>query len=1599
VDDLAKSFLQTQPVPQQELDQVLERSEYLEGDVGTGTAREVPTFLADFLEGIVNRLTVTVSRIEIRIQLEDELAFLFVVDDVDVAGVLTGKSAQRQVSLRNISGSLICSTALFESMSKPLQSSSVSERSTPMKTSALYQSTSTVRDDSTDSSLTASRVTASVADSQLLGSELDSRLLHSNIGQMLESEMESSTASTVRSRRSFIEDSTGSLESDAMSQSIVTTDDDRFADVNSEMGKSRSSIGHDSRFDDYESDEDAFFGSSKKPSDSLEELPRRSRGKKKRPDSSGTDTPKAETSSIRSSFFRPKPTSLQKQDSFPLQTSGFFSEHGSNAASSFPEKESTSSQSSSDSADEDLLESKLFSHEEAESMYMSAMTHKSEELKIPGAWTDSGSIKVPSTRPDSADSVKAPSTARADSPDTTFFSQALSEPDADGSGQQTPQLTTVKKLAHIDSLDIILSKSEGTIVNLGSATVSVDMPIIRILLSCLGKIPSSSSTKSSSPQLSASAKTIRINFVDSVSTSGSFPAGRSEILLTSLLKSVSFSTEPDKLEIGKFTIGYHADPIIFFENASMQTSMQASIVSKRTVMQASLSSLPSPRPDIRISFTETGTRVETLPLHVKVDLQRLDETFSWLGGLSSIFGLSSVSTTKPTESIQIDLRVKIRLDGVLLDLIADHSLQLRSTPVDIAIRGGAATIRVGLISATGPSLVLGDPPILVNLVDLVMQYRPTPEKADLDRLVSMLRDSDDLIMDTLLRQRRQGPRLSVDLSELTCEISRPAELQLLPSMFEDIAKLGTVAKYLPDDERPGLLTLCNIHQVRLYVDVHGIGEVRVRAAGINAAHVGIPLLAAVTVTGLDIDHSEESWLGDVLMTGADIPMIQLRMIGDEPEPLVRLRLWNLRVEYHVHVLMSFLGLKEATTGDAINTMVESVATVKKQKPWRLDVALRDCMIGLNPARLPSKAIVLLTKVNLLSSFGETSKSEVEIQKTSVMVVDNMENVSEPPDVGSLASRLSEMGFVTVSTISSAHVSVALSENVDIELSDDLLVVESCADSTRTLIDLAGGLVPPTPKSTAMKYRTEIMPVEDLLASLTGDAYAPEEEWDADLFGSFHSDVADPVGLDIQEGHFSRAGTTANKWNSVKNTYTRVEQQTPNPLKVRISDVHIIWKLFDGYDWAQTKNTISTAVKEVEAKAERKKVSFDVDDESEIGDFLFNSIYIGVPSGGDAHDRARNINHDVDDLASEASTVPRLRLDRSRKHKMMFELKGVSVDFVVFPPESGETQSALDIRVRDLDILDNVPTSTWTTFATYMRDAGERETGSSMIRLEILNVKPIADLAASEIVLRVTVLPLRLHVDQDALDFITRFFEFKDTDAVASGSADEPFLQRVEVNAVKLKLDYKPKKVDYAGLRSGHTTEFMNFVILDGAEMELRHVIIYGVRGFDRLNNTLNDIWMPDIRTNQLPGVLAGLAPVRSLVNVGSGVRDLVVVPIREYKKDGRIVRSIQKGALAFAKTTSAELAKLGAKLAIGTQTVLQGAEDFLTQKPERGEEEKAISYYADQPIGVAQALRGAFSSLERDLIVARDAIICIPGELGEISSAGVSRLICLSLLY
>lgn len=143
-------------------------------------------------------------------------------------------------------------------------------------------------------------------------------------------------------------------------------------------------------------------------------------------------------------------------------------------------------------------------------------------------------------------------------------------------------------------------------------------------------------------------------------------------------------------------------------------------------------------------------------------------------------------------------------------------------------------------------------------------------------------------------------------------------------------------------------------------------------------------------------------------------------------------------------------------------------------------------------------------------------------------------------------------------------------------------------------------------------------------------------------------------------------------------------------------------------------------------------------------------------------------------------------------------------------------------------------------------------------------------------------------------------------------------------------------------------------------------IYFSLLGVDKLFSYAISEWLNDIKKNQLPGILGGVGPMHSLVQLGKlilafvhlhmnvfvslktrqrlsplqkptqtmltlcfhflsrhsayvrelsdlgvvssfsvqGLKDLVWLPIEQYRKDGRIVRGFQRGAASFGTSTA-----------------------------------------------------------------------------------------------
>jgi len=309
----------------------------------------------------------------------------------------------------------------------------------------------------------------------------------------------------------------------------------------------------------------------------------------------------------------------------------------------------------------------------------------------------------------------------------------------------------------------------------------------------------------------------------------------------------------------------------------------------------------------------------------------------------------------------------------------------------------------------------------------------------------------------------------------------------------------------------------------------------------------------------------------------------------------------------------------------------------------------------------------------------------------------------------------------------------------------------------------------------------------------------------------------------------------------------------------------------------------------------------------------------------------------------------------------------------------------------------------------------RETGSKMLHYEMLLVRPDTKLPNEEARLKVKILPLRLHIDQDAFDFLRWFFTYESPIAAQKAKMEkagprpkpvEPtFFQQVDISSISLKVDYKPKVLDVAGfLAEGKIEELGNIFRLEGSEVHLVPVKLNGLKGWNRLLEGAINAWKPHFKS-MIPGIASGLAPVRSLVNVGSAALDLLVLPFQQYQKDGRFVYGLQKAASTFLKTATVETMNLSTKILVGTQVILVAADDMVDPskaypenaatnlaassstasinsmtKPPGG---KKNSIYAHQPATITEGLQQGYQTLSDNMKSAAWTLFRVPVEAYE----------------
>ena len=84
-----------------------------------------------------------------------------------------------------------------------------------------------------------------------------------------------------------------------------------------------------------------------------------------------------------------------------------------------------------------------------------------------------------------------------------------------------------------------------------------------------------------------------------------------------------------------------------------------------------------------------------------------------------------------------------------------------------------------------------------------------------------------------------------------------------------------------------------------------------------------------------------------------------------------------------------------------------------------------------------------------------------------------------------------------------------------------------------------------------------------------------------------------------------------------------------------------------------------------------------------------------------------------------------------------------------------------------------------------------------------------------------------------------------------GHAGGVFFQRCEIKGVTVVVDYKPRRLDVAALRAGNLAEVLNITAWSNVVVQLPHVRLAGVEGWDALGSLLAQRYLNDVASSQV----------------------------------------------------------------------------------------------------------------------------------------------------
>lgn len=205
------------------------------------------------------------------------------------------------------------------------------------------------------------------------------------------------------------------------------------------------------------------------------------------------------------------------------------------------------------------------------------------------------------------------------------------------------------------------------------------------------------------------------------------------------------------------------------------------------------------------------------------------------------------------------------------------------------------------------------------------------------------------------------------------------------------------------------------------------------------------------------------------------------------------------------------------------------------------------------------------------------------------------------------------------------------------------------------------------------------------------------------------------------------------------------------LSLRIHNFDIVWNLYDGYEFKYMRSMRSSS-----SSSSRPTSSSSIDSR------LSRTNSIDAAASSSYGSPTDLFGHSPDDIYyDDRHQHQQQQQQRYPAPDIEMHVNGVSVELDLMP-DTERTGIHFVLDVRDFEVIDNVKTSSWNKFLGYMRPDSHslpRERGSMMLHVDLQGIRPIDQDPTLEFRVKLKLLPLRLYVDQDALNFMVKYFTF------------------------------------------------------------------------------------------------------------------------------------------------------------------------------------------------------------------------------------------------